>query len=70
MQGSLTAFAALAILVSAALLSASLIKLRAARDRKKAEGGKASGRKSYAEARPDTVALAKQLHSEGCPTAK
>jgi DNA invertase Pin-like site-specific DNA recombinase len=31
-------------------------KLRAARERKKAEGGKASGRKSYAEARPDGCA--------------
>jgi DNA invertase Pin-like site-specific DNA recombinase len=40
-------------------------KLRDARERKKAETGKCGGRKSYAEARPDTVALAKQLRAEG-----
>src|SRR4029077_12614866 len=40
-------------------------KLKAARDRKKAETGKCGGRKSYAEIRPETVALAKQLHAEG-----
>jgi DNA invertase Pin-like site-specific DNA recombinase len=38
-------------------------KLRAARDRKKAATGKCGGRKSYAEARPEVVALAKELHS-------
>lgn len=36
-------------------------KLKAARDRKKAETGKCGGRKSYAEVRPETVALAKAL---------
>jgi DNA invertase Pin-like site-specific DNA recombinase len=40
-------------------------KLRAARERKKEVGGKASGRKSYGEARPDTVALVKELHANG-----
>jgi DNA invertase Pin-like site-specific DNA recombinase len=39
-------------------------KLKAARDRKIAETGKCGGRKSYAEARPDTVALARQLRRE------
>jgi DNA invertase Pin-like site-specific DNA recombinase len=38
-------------------------KLRAARDRKKAATGKCGGRKSYAEAHPEVVALAKELHS-------
>jgi DNA invertase Pin-like site-specific DNA recombinase len=37
-------------------------KLKAARDRKKAVTGKCGGRKSYAEAKPETVALAKELH--------
>jgi len=37
-------------------------KLRAARERKKAATGKCEGRKSYAEARPEVVALAKELH--------
>jgi DNA invertase Pin-like site-specific DNA recombinase len=36
-------------------------KLREARER----SGKLGGRKSYAESRPDTVAVAKQLHAEG-----
>jgi DNA invertase Pin-like site-specific DNA recombinase len=40
-------------------------KLKAARDRKRAETGKCGGRKSYAEARPDTVALVKELHTAG-----
>jgi DNA invertase Pin-like site-specific DNA recombinase len=40
-------------------------KLREARDRKKAETGKCGGRRSYAEGRPDTVALTKQLHADG-----
>jgi DNA invertase Pin-like site-specific DNA recombinase len=39
-------------------------KLKAARDRKKAAMGKCGGRKSYAEARPEVVALAKQLRSQ------
>jgi DNA invertase Pin-like site-specific DNA recombinase len=39
-------------------------KLKAARDRKKAETGKCGGRKSYAEAKPELVALAKQLRRE------
>jgi len=40
-------------------------KLKAARDRKKAETGKCGGRRSYAEARPDVVALAKELNGQG-----
>ena len=45
---------------------ASLVaKLKAARDRKKQLTGKGSGRKTLAEARPETVALAKQLHAQG-----
>jgi DNA invertase Pin-like site-specific DNA recombinase len=44
---------------------ASLVaKLKAARDRKREKTGKCGGRKSYAEAKPDTVALAKKLHAE------
>jgi len=39
-------------------------KLRAARERKKAETGKCGGRQSYAESRPELVALAKQLRSQ------
>ena len=39
-------------------------KLKAARDRKKAATGKCGGRKSYVEARPETVALAKKLRGE------
>jgi DNA invertase Pin-like site-specific DNA recombinase len=40
-------------------------KLKAARDRKRETAGKCEGRRSYAEAMPDTVALAKQLQAEG-----
>ncbi len=40
-------------------------KLRVARERKRSETGKCEGRRSYAEAMPDTVALAKQLHAGG-----
>jgi DNA invertase Pin-like site-specific DNA recombinase len=36
-------------------------KLRGARERKRAKGHKVEGRKSHAEARPEVVALAKQL---------
>jgi DNA invertase Pin-like site-specific DNA recombinase len=36
-------------------------KLKAARDRKRARTGKCGGRRSHAEARPDVVALARQL---------
>jgi hypothetical protein len=36
-------------------------KLKAARDRKRAVTGKCGGRKSYAEARPEVVALARDL---------
>jgi DNA invertase Pin-like site-specific DNA recombinase len=36
-------------------------KLRAARERKKAETGKCGGRQSHAEARPEVVALVRQL---------
>ncbi len=39
-------------------------KLKAARDHIKAKTGKCGGRKSYAEARPDVVALARQLKAE------
>jgi DNA invertase Pin-like site-specific DNA recombinase len=38
-------------------------KLKAARDRKKAATGKCGGRKSHAEARPEVVALAKELRA-------
>jgi DNA invertase Pin-like site-specific DNA recombinase len=38
-------------------------KLKAARDRKKAATGKWGGGKSYIEARPDVVALAKELRA-------
>jgi hypothetical protein len=40
-------------------------KLRVARERKKAETGKCEGRRSYADAMPQMVALAKQLRAEG-----
>ena len=40
-------------------------KLRAARERKKAETGKCGGRKTYSEAMPATVALAKHLQAQG-----
>jgi DNA invertase Pin-like site-specific DNA recombinase len=36
-------------------------KLRTARDRKRADVGKVEGRKSYSEARPETVQLAREL---------
>jgi DNA invertase Pin-like site-specific DNA recombinase len=39
-------------------------KLKAARDRKREETGKCGGRRSYAEANPELVALAKQLKRE------
>jgi DNA invertase Pin-like site-specific DNA recombinase len=39
-------------------------KLKAARDRKKAATGKCGGRRTYSEARPEVVALAKKLRSE------
>ena len=39
-------------------------KLKAARDRKRATGAKVEGRKSYSEARPETVALARQLAAQ------
>ena len=39
-------------------------KLKAARDRKKAAAGKCGGRKSYAEARPEVVTLAKELRDQ------
>jgi hypothetical protein len=45
-------------------------KLKQARDRKKAETGKCGGRKSYAEIRPETVALAKQLQASGLSLRK
>jgi DNA invertase Pin-like site-specific DNA recombinase len=37
-------------------------KLKGARDRKRAKGVKVEGRKSYAETRPEVVALAQRLH--------
>jgi DNA invertase Pin-like site-specific DNA recombinase len=39
-------------------------KLKAARDRIKADTGKCGGRKSYAETKPEVVALAKQLKAQ------
>jgi hypothetical protein len=39
-------------------------KLKAARDRKRAATGKCGGRKTYPEARPETVALARKLRRE------
>ena len=44
--------------------SSLVAKLKAARDRKKTETGKCGGRRSYAEAKPELVALAKQLKRE------
>ena len=40
-------------------------KLKAARDRKREACGKCEGRKGYAEAVPDTVAMAKQFQADG-----
>jgi DNA invertase Pin-like site-specific DNA recombinase len=40
-------------------------KLRAARERKREANGKCEGRKGYAEAMPETVALVKDLHGQG-----
>ena len=40
-------------------------KLKAARDRIREQTGKCGGRKSYAESKPETVALAKRLRSDG-----
>ena len=45
-------------------------KLKAARDRKEAATGKCGGRKTYAEARPDVVLLAKQMHDQGMSLRK
>ena len=39
-------------------------KLREARERKRAETGKCEGRMSYAEARPEIVALVRELHGQ------
>jgi DNA invertase Pin-like site-specific DNA recombinase len=39
-------------------------KLKAARDRKKAATGKCGGRKTYSEARPETVALARDMSAK------
>jgi DNA invertase Pin-like site-specific DNA recombinase len=50
---------------------ASLVaKLRAARERKKIATGKCGGRQSYDEARPEVVALAKELQSGGMSLRK
>jgi hypothetical protein len=40
-------------------------ELKAALDRKREANGKCEGRKSYPEARPGTVALAKELEAHG-----
>jgi hypothetical protein len=40
-------------------------RLKEARDRKRAATGRCEGRKSFAETRPDTVALAKELRKTG-----
>ena len=40
-------------------------KLKAARDRKREACGKCQGRKGYAEAVPDTMAMAKQFQADG-----
>ena len=45
-------------------------KLKAARDRKRAKTGKCGGRKTYAETRPEAVALAKELHAQGVSLRK
>jgi DNA invertase Pin-like site-specific DNA recombinase len=45
-------------------------KLKTARDRKRAETGKCGGRKTYAESRPEVVALAKQMRGEGLSLRK
>jgi DNA invertase Pin-like site-specific DNA recombinase len=45
--------------------SSLVAKLKAARDRKRAETGKCGGRKSYAEAKPQVVALAKEMSEQG-----
>jgi DNA invertase Pin-like site-specific DNA recombinase len=45
-------------------------KLKAARDRKKAATGKCGGRKSYVEARPEVVALAKEFQNGGMSLRK
>jgi DNA invertase Pin-like site-specific DNA recombinase len=45
-------------------------KLKAARDRKKAATGKCGGRRSYLEARPEVVALARELSASGMSLRK
>jgi DNA invertase Pin-like site-specific DNA recombinase len=45
-------------------------KLREARERKRTETGKCEGRKSYAQVRPEVVALAKELRSGGMSLRK
>jgi DNA invertase Pin-like site-specific DNA recombinase len=50
---------------------ASLVaKLKGARDRKRRETGKCEGRKTHAEKRPGTVALAKKLYRASPKTGK
>ena len=50
---------------------ASLVaKLKAARERKRAAGGRGSGRFPYAMKYPQTVALAKELHGQGLSLRK
>ncbi len=41
-----------------------------ARDRKRAATGKCEGRKSHAEANPNTVAVARKLHRQNRETGK
>jgi DNA invertase Pin-like site-specific DNA recombinase len=45
-------------------------KLREARERKRAETGKCEGRMSYVEARPDVVALVRELRGRGMSLRK
>jgi hypothetical protein len=64
--GELSAFSSLVSIGARKPSATSLVaKLKAARDRKKAATGKCGGRKTYAEARPDVVLLAKQMHDQG-----
>ena len=47
-----------------------VVKLKAARERKRAAGGRGSGRFPYAMKYPQTVALAKELHGQGLSLRK
>jgi DNA invertase Pin-like site-specific DNA recombinase len=50
--------------------AALVAKLKGARDRQRRETGKCEGRKSHAETRPETVALAKRLHRKSPKTGE